>query len=110
LAYLPGADRKRFLSETSLERFTDHTITDSERLEEDLRLIREMGYAVSRGEREAEAYSVVAPVRDAGGRVIASLAVSGPNFRLNEEQLKVNIRGVLAAAGEISEKLGFQKS
>jgi DNA-binding IclR family transcriptional regulator len=110
LAYLPDVERKRLLSEIPLERFTDFTTTDPERLEENLQGIREMGYAVSRGEREAEAYSVVAPVRDASGRVIASLAISGPNFRVNEEQLKVNIRGVLAAAGEISEKLGFQKS
>jgi DNA-binding IclR family transcriptional regulator len=40
-------------------------------------------------------------------QVIASRGISEPNFRLAEEQLKIYIHGVLSAAKEISEKLGF---
>lgn len=76
------------------------------KLQESLEKIRKKGYRVSQGEREPNAYSVVAPVWDASNRVIASLSISGPNFRLTDKQLKMNIRGVLSAAKGISYKLG----
>jgi hypothetical protein len=37
------------------------------KLEKDLKAIRRQGYAVSRGEREPDCFSVTAPVWDAGG-------------------------------------------
>jgi DNA-binding IclR family transcriptional regulator len=108
LAYLPDEERKRILSQIPLERFTPRTVTDPEELERDLERIRKRGYAVSKGEREAGAYSIVAPVWNASGRVVASLTISGPIFRLSDKRLKANIRGVLAAAREVSERLGYR--
>ncbi|WP_322755395.1 IclR family transcriptional regulator [Frankia sp. Cas3] len=48
----------------------------------DLERVRRRGWAESVGEREAGLASVSAPVRDAGGRVIAALSLSGPVARL----------------------------
>jgi len=107
LAYLPEKQRKKIISSFPLERYTNLTLTDPEKLQESLKEIRKKGYGISRGEREADAYSVVAPVWDSRKQVIASLSISGPNFRLTEELLEINIRGVLSTAKEISEKLGF---
>ncbi len=107
LAYLPEEQRRKILSSLPLKRFTDLTLTDPEKLERSLDEIRKEGYGISRGEREPNAYSVVAPVWDSRKQVIASLSISGPNFRLTEEQLEINIRGVLTAAKDISSKLGF---
>lgn len=85
---------------------TPHTITDPGELEQSLCTIRNNEYGISRGEREPGAYSVVAPVWDASNQVVASLAISGPEFRLSGEQLELNIKGILCAAKAISKKLG----
>lgn len=107
LAYLPEDQRNAIISKGRLEKFTSLTITDHKKLEKDLRAIRNKGYAVSRGEREPDAFSVTAPIWDAGGRIVASISISGPNFRLTDKQLKKDIQEILAAAKEISYKLGY---
>ena len=71
--------------------------------------IRRRGFAVSREEREPGAYSVVAPVREAGGRVVASLTIAGPLYRLNEDRLERHVADVQQAAASISAKLGYRK-
>jgi DNA-binding IclR family transcriptional regulator len=70
--------------------------------------IRDKGYAVSRGEREPDAFSVTAPIWDASGKAVASISISGPNFRLTDKQLKKNIQEILTASKEISYRLGYK--
>lgn len=108
LAYLPESLRKRLL-EKPLEKYTPFTITDPELLERNLAEIRHEGCAYSVSEREVGAYSIVAPVRDALGQVVASLAISGPQFRLSEEKVEVYKKLVKDAARAISRNLGYQK-
>jgi IclR family KDG regulon transcriptional repressor len=110
LAYLPEEMQHSVIYDQDLNRFTGLTITDPEKLLGSLKKIRKQGFAISHGEREPEAFSVVAPVRDANKTVVASLSISGPNFRLDRNKLKQNIKDVLAAADEISHKLGLEKS
>ncbi|CAB1058370.1 Transcriptional regulator, IclR family [Olavius sp. associated proteobacterium Delta 1] len=107
LAYLPADKRNAIIRKGRLEKYTSLTITDTKKLEKDLKAIRKKGYAVSRGEREPDAFSVTAPVWDASGRVVASISISGPNFRLTDKQLKKNIQEILAASKEVSNKLGY---
>ena len=110
LAYLPEDQRNAIISKGRLEKFTTLTITDHKKLEKDLKAIRNKGYAVSRGEREPDAFSVTAPIWDAGGRIVASLSISGPNFRLTDKQLKENIQEILTASKAISYKLGYNET
>ncbi|MGE5583733.1 MAG: IclR family transcriptional regulator [Bacillota bacterium] len=106
LAYLPEAERERLIRKEPLKQFTPFTIIDPDQLSKNLEQVRKQGYAISTNEREIGAYSVVAPVRDGSNEVIASLAISGPSFRLSEEQLQKNLQLVLEAAKNISVKLG----
>ncbi|HHY92054.1 MAG TPA: IclR family transcriptional regulator [Firmicutes bacterium] len=109
LAYLPVPMRKRLL-EKPLEKYTPFTITDPEQLERNLEEIRREGCAYSVSEREVGAYSIVAPVRDALGQVVASLAISGPQFRLSDEKVEIFKKMVKDTAQEISHNLGFPKA
>jgi DNA-binding IclR family transcriptional regulator len=102
LAHLSEARRKKIISGQSLEKFTPATMTDPDQIEEALQKIRKDGYAVSKGEREEGAFSLAAPVRDGKKQVIASLALSGPTFRLSEEKHGKMVADLRAAAGEIS--------
>ncbi len=109
LAYLPSEKRQNFFRKNRLDKITSLTITDVKTLEKDLESIRKKGYAVSRGEREPDAFSVTAPVWDASGRTVASLSISGPNFRFTDKKLKKYITWVLAASEELSKKLGYNR-
>ncbi len=110
LAYLSNEQREQILSQAPLDKLTDQTLATVEELEQSLAEIRRIGFGISRGEREPNAYSVVAPVREGAGHVVASLTISGPVFRLSEEQLELNIQAVLEASAEISKKLGYVKT
>jgi IclR family KDG regulon transcriptional repressor len=90
----------------SLKKFTGATIINAKKLEASLADIRKNGYGISEGEREADAFSVVAPIWDASARTVASLSIAGPNFRLTEDKSALFIKSVVSAAKEISVRLG----
>jgi DNA-binding IclR family transcriptional regulator len=64
---------------------------------------RKLGYSLSHGEREVGSSSVAAPVTDSNGRVIASLALSGPTGRFAAEHVERFVAIVTASADEISD-------
>ena len=105
LAYLPIEKRNEFFKKQSLVRFTKHTIIDRDELKIRLDEIREQGYAISKEEREPGAYSIVAPVWDTKDHIAASLSISGPLYRLSDDQLELNITEIISAADRISEKM-----
>ena len=108
LAGVPAAMDPMFLTAGRVVALTGlDLMTDPEALASRLSRIRREGYAVSIAEREPDAYSVVAPVRNAEARVVAALCVSGPLYRFAEEQREEGIVGVREAAEKISRKMGF---
>ncbi|MDR3562412.1 MAG: IclR family transcriptional regulator [Negativicutes bacterium] len=73
---------------------------------EELAQIRRQGYALSHGERELGVSSVAVPLLDRYSRPIASLSVSGPEFRYHGEWLENIIEVTKRAAASISRELG----
>jgi IclR family acetate operon transcriptional repressor len=71
----------------SLERYTEHTITDPGVLGAELAQVRADGYATAVAELEEGLVAVAAPVFGAGGGCVAALSVSGPAFRMPPDQL-----------------------
>ena len=106
LAHAPDAVRKDVLSR-ELPRFTQATITDPESLRQHLDRVLEQGWGSTVEEYEVGLNAVAAPVRDASGDVIAALSVSGPSFRMSAESYPQLARRVVAAADEVSRRLGF---
>ena len=90
-----------------LEVFTPHTVTDPASLRAELMSVRTRGYAQAVEEFEEGLNAVAAPVRQADGRVIASLGVSGPAFRMHA--VDIPRLGLLTAeaAGAVSRQLGY---
>jgi IclR family acetate operon transcriptional repressor len=91
-----------------LERLTPRTLVDRAALEEDLAAVRERGYATLVDELEPGLSVVAAPVFDAGGAVVAALAVSGPTTRLPPHRLAVLGRVAIEQADAVSERLGHR--
>lgn len=104
LAYCPEETVRALLS-GPLPKLTENTITDPERLHQDLVEIRARGFACSEGELTPGARSVAAPVWDGSNQVIASVGISGPDTRLPGEILSRYAKRVMEVAGEISARL-----
>jgi DNA-binding IclR family transcriptional regulator len=105
LAFLPEAERKRFLSRR-LRRMTDRTIVDPRALQRELEEVRARGWAHTVEELEVGLNAVAAPIRRAGGAVVAALSVSGPAYRVTQQRISELGPSVAAAAARISHRLG----
>ncbi len=90
-----------------LATYTPGTVTTRTRLREELRQARERGWAVAVDELEVGLTAIAAPIRNAHGDVIASLSVSGPTFRLPPDRVAEVVDLVVAAAAEVSHRLGW---
>ncbi len=65
------------------------------------------GYAVAVDELEVGLTAIAAPIRNAHGDVIASLSMSGPTFRLDEERIDGALPRLVESATEVSHRLGW---
>lgn len=106
LAHLPDAERERALA-LPLEARTKHTITDPDLLRAQLLEVQVRGYAQTLEELEEGLNAIAAPVRDAGGDVIAAVSVAGPAFRMRPTDLPRIARTTIDAAAAISGQMGF---
>ncbi len=88
--------------------FTERTVASSVELVNQLAAVRASGYAVAVDELEVGLTAVAAPVRNAHGDVVASLSVSGPSFRLEGDRLAAATTATVAAAAELSRRLGWR--
>ncbi len=108
LAYQNPATVAEFFTQNPMRRFTDATLTTVEELTRELEAVRQRGYALDRGEHEAEVRCVAAPIFNMSGEIVAALSISGPAGRM--EPLETNhelIAKTCRTAQTISEKLGF---
>lgn len=80
LAY-DSALRQRYLSQP-LERFTENTIVEHDKLKTHLNLICQQGYAWVREEFERGLAGVSAPVFGRNGKMAAAISLYGPVFRV----------------------------
>jgi len=106
LAWLPPTELDRIVADKGLTAFTPNTITDIEKLKEELRLTRRNGFAIDREEFQLGVMCLGAAIRDHAGAVVGSIGVSSPAFRATPEyfdQIKVHL---VAAVDELSTGLG----
>ena len=80
------------------------------RLRDELAEVREAGYAVAVDELEVGLTAAAAPIRNAHGDIIASMSISGPTFRLDSERWPRRCPLLVAAATEVSHRLGWGRA
>ena len=110
LAFLPSEERNRLLEHTTLAPRTDKTITDKGALLENLKWVREKGFAFDDLESEEGVRCVGSPILNHTGRAFAAVSVSGPAYRLSVDRLQEVAPLVVDAARRISIKLGYSPS
>jgi DNA-binding IclR family transcriptional regulator len=88
---------------------SEFTITDPDRLLEELAAVRRQGYAFNRGEWRAGVRGIASVIYDAAQAPIAAVGVSGPSFRLDDEARCAELAAmVMKAARDISAYLGYR--
>ena len=93
-----------------LKKITDNTLSTKEDLLEELKKIREMGYALDNEEIQPGLRCVAAPIRDYSGRVVAAISVSGMISNMSEQRLPHIIDKVISTANRISLDLGCRQN
>lgn len=106
LAFSPVADQEAIIFSQGLPRYTPRTITDPDRLCQDLARVGEQGYAIGREEHEIGLNAVAAPVCDHSRDVVAAISVSGPAFRLSPDRFSTIAAHVQQTALKLSLQLG----
>lgn len=86
LAFLPSHVVEAVI-EAGLDSFTQETIADSVQLRENLRQVREDGYAQSESEMDPGVRAVAMPVCAGGPHALASLSVTGPAYRFTPDKI-----------------------
>lgn len=109
LAHLPEDEVDWIIEVRGLPRITENTITDPAALKEQLREVRELGYAIDDMEGEESVRCVGAPIFDLTGKPIAAISVAAPAYRTGFDRLKAFAPLVIDAARSISKELGFDE-
>jgi DNA-binding IclR family transcriptional regulator len=106
LAYSSPEFVERFLQDaTPLPRYTDKTITEPDKLREEIQRIQERGYSISDEDLDPGACSIAAPINDQTGRVIAAISIASPKVRFTDEDIPARQRIIRESAQEISHQL-----
>jgi IclR family KDG regulon transcriptional repressor len=105
-AFLPHAEARRILSEIDLVALKPNTITDSDKMYQELVNIRERGYATSFEETDSGAMGVAAPVYDCNGQAVAGIGIAAPMSRIPPDQVPKFAPLVVDAGRQVSTRLG----
>jgi len=106
LAHLPAARVAALLDRLTLDRFTEHTITDRATLTSDLARTRARGWALDDEERYPGMRCVAAPIFNEFGEPIAGLSLSGPTVRMTPATVAALGPVVRDAAAAITRSIG----
>nr|WP_235490351.1 IclR family transcriptional regulator [Achromobacter sp. DMS1] len=105
--FLSTADSRQvraYALRTGLAGHTRNSLTDLDRLERELALVRRHGYARDNEELELGVRCIAAGIYDDTGKLVAGLSISAPAERLQDEWIKA----LVDTAAEISEALGYE--
>lgn len=108
LAYQPEEELEQtlaYLTRGEMHRYTDHTIIDVSKLENELQQIREQGYAIDREEFEIGLICVAIPIYNQNNEVVASLSASGPANRFKEKEVKNYIAILQEGADDMRQRI-----
>jgi IclR family transcriptional regulator, KDG regulon repressor len=110
LAYLSEEDVDAIVLNNRLTRYTDRTHTRMADLKNDLRRVRQRGYALDEQELECGLNGVAAPVISHDARVIGAVGIAGPTQRFQGKDLAEKIELVKETAQKIAANLGDRSS
>ena len=110
LAHLPPAEQKDLLAHIAFTRFNDRTIPGMKAMQAEIEKVRRVGYALDLGEEVTEIWCAASPVLDYRAYPIASIWLSGPEFRVAKMDLDRVGAAVREHALRVSHQVGDDPS
>lgn len=107
IAFLSDAELNRLLQNYEFERRTERTITDKAALLEELKRVRERGYAIDDQENEIGVRCYAVPLRNHTGEVIAAVSISMLASLVSDEEISDYIQKLHEVSVSISQRLGY---
>ena len=107
LAFLPESEREQLLEKIDFKKFNKRTITDKNIYRKTLKKIRECGYAIDHAEEIEGMHCVGAPILNRHGYPVAAIWLTGPSYRIREEDFDKIGTDVKKATMRISKSFGF---
>nr|WP_237397708.1 IclR family transcriptional regulator [Gilliamella sp. Pas-s25] len=105
LAWEPEQRVDDLLPNENLTIKTQNTITTKTAYKNELKKIREQGWAFDNAEDFDEVTCLAAPVYDKNGKVIAAISTSGVRFQMPNERINEFVQYLLAATKMLSDKI-----
>jgi IclR family transcriptional regulator, KDG regulon repressor len=106
LAFLEPRELEDYLERVTLEPYTANTITDKEQFRREMEETRRRGYSVDREENVLGLACVGTPIFGQGGRLEASISVSGEAKEVYKSTESL-VKEVLKTSKEISRSMGY---
>lgn len=103
LAFLGENEIDQVISERTLEPQTEHTITDADKLRQELAQIREQGCALNDEEQFLGLRAVGAPIRDDDNQVLGAISISGPVSRISDKEFENQLPKIVIEASNVIE-------
>jgi DNA-binding IclR family transcriptional regulator len=107
LAFTHYERLSELLPKLSLSRHTPNTLTSARALKKSIEEIRSQGYSVDNEEFHPGVRCLAAPVRGASGKVVAAIGITAAATRFTPQKNQMVARSVLAAAADLSQRLGY---
>jgi DNA-binding IclR family transcriptional regulator len=106
LAMLPKKKRSLLIRSAPLEKWTPNTITDPDKLEDELSILREAKMGRDNEEFLMGLVGIAVPVYDKAGRMCAAVSLNAPRARMDFQHMNGQI-GTLRTAAESLSKTMF---
>ncbi len=102
LAHLPTEEAEQQMQQQSFYRHTPHTITDIDALRDELRVVREQGFAFDREEHEPGIICIAVPILTRAGQVLGGLSVTSTTANSSLKDLEKLLPVMRPAAERIA--------
>ncbi|MBP1947149.1 IclR family transcriptional regulator [Virgibacillus litoralis] len=99
-----------YLKETisrGLSRQAPNTITNTDKLKQELAVVRKTGYSISNNENDTNTYAIAAPILSYSGKTIAAVNLVGPISYMKGSHRTIMIKSIINTANSISQELGY---
>lgn len=107
LAHLSEEEIINYIDSYGLDKITEFTTTDRDKLMNELTIIKNNGYSITESERVLGVFALSAPIINRFGNVIASITLTIPSVRVDKLKTDKYIELVLNYSKLISRKLGY---
>ena len=105
LSSLAPRHLSKYLSNAILDSYTDKTLTDPDKIIEEVGRVRENDFSTDNEEFMDGMVAIAVPVRDDLGRLMSTLSVHAPIQRGSLEDIKKNLERLRRAADDLSEMM-----